>query len=127
MKVCPPASVDTNDVPSFDVTLCWVPPVFCQHTDWPTVMVAVVGENMFASLALTVAAEPLVLQLLLEDMSSLQARANNATPMRKTMGRIGTSWKKRLGSTFARTLLHPPSTSEPVRVSGQPNRDAHTD
>jgi hypothetical protein len=32
-NICPDGKLELNDVPSFDVTVWVIEPVFCQHTD----------------------------------------------------------------------------------------------
>ncbi len=49
-----------NDVPSSEVTVWEKLPLFCQHTDCPCIMVAVLGENTLESVALTFADAPLL-------------------------------------------------------------------
>lgn len=55
-KIWPDGRLLLKDVPSLEVTVCEKVPLFCQHTDCPCVMVAVLGENTLASVALTLAA-----------------------------------------------------------------------
>ena len=77
-----------NDVPSSEVTVCEKLPLFCQHTDCPCVMVALLGENTFESVALTFADAPLLPQEFAVDVELPHAAVTRSAILRESMVRM---------------------------------------
>ncbi len=63
-KLCPAGKLLLKMLPSvaLSATVCATVPTFCQHTDCPCVIVTEPGVKAMASVALTVAAAPLLPQ-----------------------------------------------------------------